>query len=54
MFKKACEAGEDGGCFNLGALYYKEGRAGKAKKLFKQACDMGNKPGCDNVKWLSK
>jgi TPR repeat protein len=54
MFKKACEAGEDGGCFNLGALYYKEGRASKAKKLFKRACDMGNQPGCDNVKWLSK
>jgi TPR repeat protein len=54
MFKKACEAGEDGGCFNLGSLYYKEGRASKAKKLYKKACDMGNKPGCDNVKWLSK
>jgi len=54
MFKKACEADEDAGCFNLGALYYKEGRASKAKKLFKKACDMGNKPGCDNVKWLSK
>ncbi len=54
MFKKACEAGEDAGCFNLGALFYKEGRASKAKKLFKQACDMGNQPGCDNVKWLSK
>ena len=54
MFKKACEAGEDAGCFNLGSLYYKEGRASKAKKLYKKACDMGNKPGCDNVKWLSK
>lgn len=54
MFKKACEAGEDAGCFNLGALYYKEGRASKAKKMFKKACDMGNQPGCDNVKWLSK
>lgn len=54
MFIKACEAGEDAGCFNLGALYYKEGRASKAKKMFKKACDMGNQPGCDNVKWLSK
>ena len=54
MFKKACDAGEDGGCFNLGALYYREGRASKAKKLFKIACDLGNQPGCDNVKWLSK
>ena len=54
MFKKACEAGEDGGCFNLGSLYYREGRASKAKKLYEKACDMGNKPGCDNVKWLSK
>lgn len=54
MFKKACDAGEDAGCFNLGALYYKEGRASRAKKQFKKACDMGNQPGCDNVKWLSK
>ncbi len=54
MFKKACEAGEDGGCFNLGSLYYKEGRASRAKKMYKKACDMGNQPGCDNVKWLSK
>jgi TPR repeat protein len=54
MFKKACEAGENRGCFNLGSLYYKEGRASKAKKLYKKACDMGNQPGCDNVKWLSK
>ena len=54
MFKKACEADEDAGCFNLGSLYYKEGRASKAKKLYKKACDMGNQPGCDNVKWLSK
>jgi TPR repeat protein len=54
MFKKACEAGEDGGCFNLGSLYYKEGRARKAKKLYKKACNMGNKIGCDNVEWLSK
>ncbi len=54
MFKKACAAGEDGGCFNLGSLYYKEGRASKARKMYKKACDMGNQPGCDNVKWLSK
>ncbi len=54
MFKKACAADEDGACFNLGSLYYKEGRASKAKKLYQKACDMGNKPGCDNVKWLSK
>jgi len=54
MFIKACEAGEDAGCFNLGALYYKEGRASKAKKLFEKACSMGNLTGCDNVKWLSK
>ncbi len=54
MFKKACEAGVHRGCFNLGSLYYKEGRASKAKKLYQKACDMGNQPGCDNVKWLSK
>lgn len=54
MFKKACDAKEDAACFNLGALYYKEGRASKAKTLFQVACDMGNKPGCENVEWLSK
>jgi hypothetical protein len=54
MFIKACEAGEDAGCFNLGSLYYKEGRASKAKRMYQKACDMGNQPGCDNVKWLSK
>ncbi len=54
MFKKACEAGENRGCFNLGSLYYKEGRASRAKKLYQKACDMGSQPGCDNVIWLSK
>ncbi len=54
MFKKACAAGEDGACFNLGSLYYKEGRASKAKKIYQKACDMGNQPACGNVKWLSK
>ena len=54
MYKKACEAKEDSGCFNLGSLYYKEGRASKAKKMYQVACDLGNKIGCDNVKWLSK
>ncbi len=54
MFKKACEADVNRGCFNLGSLYYKEGRASKAKKLYQKACDMGNQPGCDNVVWLSK
>ena len=54
MFKMACAAGVHRGCFNLGGLYYKEGRASKAKKLYQKACDMGNQPGCDNVKWLSK
>jgi TPR repeat protein len=53
MFKKACEADEDGACVNLGSLYYREGRASKAKKLYKKACDMGNKIGCHNLKELS-
>ena len=53
MFKKACEAGEDGGCVNLGSLFYREGRARKAKRLYKKACDMGNQIGCDNFKELS-
>ncbi len=54
MFTKACEAGEDASCFNLGSLKYKEGRTGSAKKWFQKACDMGNTIGCDNVKWLNK
>jgi TPR repeat protein len=53
MFKKACEADEDGACVNLGSLYYREGRANKAKKLYKKACDMGNQIGCHNLKELS-
>lgn len=53
MFKKACGAGEDGACVNLGSLYYREGRASKAKKLYKKACDMGNRVGCHNLKELS-
>ena len=54
MFQKACEAGEDAPCYNLGSLKYKEGRASRAKKYYQKACDMGNQSGCDNVKWLSK
>ena len=54
MFQKACDAGEDSSCFNLGSLKYKEGRASRAKKYYKQACDMGNQPGCANLEWLSK
>ena len=53
MFKKACGAGEDGACVNLGSLFYREGRASKAKRLYKKACDMGNKVGCHNLKELS-
>jgi TPR repeat protein len=53
MFKKACEADEAGGCVNLGSLYYREGRASKARRLYKKACDMGNKVGCHNFKELS-
>jgi len=54
LFQKACDAGEDGACFNIGSLKYKEGRAKAALKYYQQACDMGNKPGCENVKWLNK
>lgn len=53
MFKKACDADEDGACVNLGSLYYREGRASRARKLYKKACDMGNKVGCHNFNELS-
>ena len=54
LFQKACDAGEDGACFNIGSLKYKEGRASAAKKYYKQACDMGNQSGCTNLKGLQK
>ncbi len=54
MFNKACDAGEDASCFNLGALKYKEGRKSSAIKYFQKACDLDNIVGCDNVKWLNK
>ena len=46
MFLKACDAGEDPACYNMGTLSYKEGRQKRAIKYYKQACKMGNKGGC--------
>ena len=54
MFDKACEAGEDQSCFNLGTLNYKEGRQKKAIKYYKKACDMGNQGGCVKEKRLRR
>jgi len=54
MFDKACEAGEDQSCFNLGTLNYKEGRQKKAIKYYKKACDMGNQGGCAKEKRLRR
>jgi len=54
MFDKACEAGEDQSCFNLGTLNYKEGRQKKAIKYYKKACDMGNQAGCAKEKRLRR
>ncbi|MBC8284143.1 MAG: sel1 repeat family protein [Nitrospinae bacterium] len=54
MFDKACEAGEDQSCFNLGTLNYKEGRQKKAIKYYKKACGMGNQGGCAKEKRLRR
>ena len=54
MFQKACDAGEDPSCYNLGTINYKEGRQKKAIKFYKQACEMGNKPGCAKEKRLKR
>ena len=54
LFQKACDAGEDPACFNLGSLKYREGRASAARKYFKMACDMKNAVACDNLKKLNE
>ena len=54
MFVKACDAGEDQSCFNLGTLNYKEGRQSKAIKFYKKACEMGNQAGCAREKRLKR
>jgi hypothetical protein len=54
MFTKACDAGEDPSCYNLGTLNYKEGRQSKAIKFYHKACEMGNAGGCAREKRLKR
>ena len=54
MLDKACNAGEDQSCFNMGTLNYKEGRQSKAIKYYKKACEMGNQAGCAREKRLKR
>ena len=46
MFIKACKAGEDLSCFNMGSLYDKEDRQKRSQQYYLKACDMGNQSGC--------
>jgi hypothetical protein len=57
-FKKACDGGNELGCFNLG-LMYANGQGVKqdyfkAKELFGKACDMKLQRGCDAYKVLNE
>lgn len=54
MFDKACDAGEDPSCFNMGSLNFKEGRQKKSLQYYLKACDMGNQAGCAKHKRLSR
>lgn len=52
LFQMTCDKDQDMGCFNLGALKYKEGRQKAAIKYFKKACDLGHPTACHNLKKL--
>ncbi|MEA1880658.1 MAG: hypothetical protein U9N11_08440 [Campylobacterota bacterium] len=58
LYKKSCDAGDAGGCFNLGLMYVKgEGvkqDSFKAKYLFGKSCDAGLAEGCKNYAILNK
>ena len=54
MHQKACDADEDGSCYMLGQITYREGRQKKAIKYYKQACKMGNQGGCAKEKRLKR
>ena len=54
MHQKSCDADEDGSCYMLGQITYKEGRQKKAIKYYKQACEMGNQGGCAKAKRLKR
>ncbi|MBS4067959.1 MAG: sel1 repeat family protein [Sulfurimonas sp.] len=53
LFKKACDGGYAGGCYNLGFMY-NDGLGVKqdyfkAVELYKKACDGGDASGCSNL-----
>lgn len=52
LFQRTCDQNQEMGCFNLGALKYKEGRQKAAIKYFKKACDLGHQTACSNLKNL--
>ncbi|MBI4384004.1 MAG: sel1 repeat family protein [Nitrospinae bacterium] len=54
LFETACNEHHDKGCFELGALKYREGRSKKATEYFKIACEYGNKIACNNMKKFEK
>ena len=54
MHQKSCDADEDGSCYMLGQITYREGRQKKAIKYYKQACEMGNQGGCAKAKRLKR
>ena len=54
FYQKACDQHHDKGCFNMGMLKFKEGRAKKAMELFQLACDYGNSPACSKLKSMIK
>lgn len=49
LFKLTCDQNQEMGCFNLGALKYKEGRQKAAIKYFKKACELGHQTACSNL-----
>ena len=56
LYEKACNGGNDIGCFNLGTMYEKaEGVKkdySKAIELYKKSCDNGYSRGCFNLGYM--
>jgi len=44
---RACEAGDPGGCDDLGRLYEDEGDTTQARALYRRACDGGYASACE-------